>query len=445
MANDNMSAEHEQAAVKFAQAQEAYGKRHLAQALQLAQEALDIDNRYKEVHHWLAERYLEIDEPKKASREYQDLLRVDHDDQKAWEGLQQVDPVSAERMKRLSTIGPDPFVSPRRRAGDTEQFKSLDSLEAEGEQLATGEETSGDVNEMGQVTEAAAEAELGVAPPPWEFEQDRQYLQRWIAEPTVAMMISTIRQLWAEPEVFEATLTMCAHATERLHAQIFAAAGRAGQCLGVELPDLYILPERTMHSILVKDKPAILAVATRLLRVMDEPQLAFVMGRELGYLRSGYLAALQAVEIITGRKPRMPGDCADTLRETLIGQLGPWEADLDIQAHSRLQKLGHAWQQRAELSADRAGLLCCPDVQTAATAIAKTTADDADQAERVTLEQFLGQFEGQQPQQLAAIPVAEAPRKSPAYGAYRIQMLQWWATTAECSALREQTAGQESD
>ncbi len=60
----------------------------------------------------------------------------------------------------------------------------------------------------------------------------------------------------------------------------------------------------------------------------------------------------------------------------------------------------------------------------------------AEAASGVTLQQFMDQFAGQEASELAAIPVEERPWCSPAYGAYRIQMLQWWARTAEYQTLR---------
>lgn len=426
MANDEMSAEREEAQQKFAQAQEAYSRRHLQQAVQLAQEALRIDDRYHEVRCWLAQRYVETGEPHKASREYQTALRADPDNQEAWEGLERVDPASAARLKRLSQIRPDPFVAERQRTGDADFLASLDEIG--GTEVASEEMVAR--AEVGEVFE-----DTGPEPPAWEFEQDGEYLARWRSEPLVEAMVATVHELWTEFDAFESVLALCAHTPERLQPELFAAAHRAAQRLEVKAPDLYTLPERSMQLVLIKDQPATLAVPTRAMRAADELEMTFLIGRELSCLRSGYLAALQVVEVITERKPRQINDCTDSLRKSLAEQFEPWEAKLDGEGRSRLKKLGHAWQQRAELSADRAGLLCCSDIQAAATAVARMSTPDIDRAERMTLEQFLNQFAGQDPGQLAAIPVAEAPRRSTAYGAYRIQMLRWWATTPEYAEL----------
>ena len=442
MANDEMPTERERAEEKFAQAQKSYARSRWPQAEQLAQEALDIDKSYNEARRWLAELYREMDEPHKASREYQNALRLAPDDQQAWEGLERVDPASAARLRRLSTIAPDPFVA-QRRATAADLIEPLaemgvgedELVEPAGGLSGIGEETSEEMIARDEIGETVQEA--APAPPPWEFEQDREFLQRWLAEPVVETMADTIQGLWAEPDVFVSVLALCAHGSEKLHPQFFAALNQAAQSAKTEPPQLYILPERSLHPVLIKDGPALLAVPTRVVQIMTELELVFVMGRQLGHLRSGYLAALQAVEVITERKPQLFGDCADTLREVLADQLDPWQAELEAETLNRLKKLGHAWQQRAVLSADRAGLLCCHDIQAAATAIAKGATPDIDQAGRMNLEEFLSQFEGQDPGQLAAIPVQEAPWRTAAYGAYRIQMLQWWSTTAQFADLRE--------
>ncbi len=430
MDNDENDTERKLAEEKFAEAQHAYQRGRLERALQLAQQAVEIDNSFNEIRHWMAERYVEMDQPYRASREYQAALRINDQDQEAWDRLEQVDPTAAARLKRLSQIAPDPFVAKRQQAGATDLGESFDELGG------VGAET-GEMMTIGVADEGAED--VGPDPSTWEFEQDGEFLQRWLAQPVVETMVSTIRGLWAEPEPFESVLALCAHGSEQLHPQLFAAVNQAAQSLVVTPPELYVLPERTLHPVLVKDSPGILAVPTRATQTMAEAELVFVIGRELGYLCSDYLAARQAVEVITERKPQLLSDCADTLREVLDEQMGLWRAELDAEALGRLRRLGHAWQQRAALSADRAGLLCCRDIKAATTAIAKMATPNIDQAAQVTLDQFLSQFAGQDAGQLAAIPVSEAPGRSTTYGAYRIQMLQWWATTAEYAGLREAT------
>ena len=175
------------------------------------------------------------------------------------------------------------------------------------------------------------------------------------------------------------------------------------------------------------------AVPTGLIRAMKPGEMIFQIGREIGHIHTGYLAPMQAVKIITNRKARLIGDLASTLDEFLRANLKYWDEGLSKDDTERLKKLGHAWQQRCELTADRAGLVCCESVEIACAAIAKTTAKSIDEASVLTMDRFLEQFAGRDVGDLARIPVEESPSRNPAYAAYRIHMLKWWATTPECT------------
>jgi len=436
MGTEQLDSGHQAAQAKFAEAQRAYERRRVNQAVQLAQQALEIDQTYNEARHWLAERYLEMDQLREASREYQDILHQDRHDQKAWERLEEIDPTAAARLRRLSEIAPDPFVVRRQATADMNAFEPLEEAAPSDEEpmQEVGQPWRGGGEQAEELAGIAAEVVPVAAPPAWEYEQDREYLDRWLDEPVVHQITTAVQQIASEAEVFAPLLSQCQPADKQHHIQIIAAAGRASQRLGIQPPQLYIVSQPALYPCLLTDSPAILVVPAALAQVTEEAELLFLIGRELAWVRSGYLAARQAVAIITER-PAEAGDCAETVRQVIAEHCEPWDADLAAQAKSRLKKLGHAWQQRAELSADRAGLVCCQDIHAAGTAIAKGTMKNAEAASGVTLEQFMDQFAGQEASELAAIPVEERPWCSPAYGAYRIQMLQWWARTAEYQAL----------
>lgn len=172
---------------------------------------------------------------------------------------------------------------------------------------------------------------------------------------------------------------------------------------------------------------------------MSGPELEFHLGRELEYIRAGYLAEWQIADLIVDRPLRLVGDeTYETLRSLLHELMAPHENSIKKEEREHLAKIAHAWQQRATLSADRAGWLCCGDLERACLAIAKASSRTLDEAAKMTLSGFLEQFKGADPAKLAAIPPKELPDRSAPYAAYRIQMLRWWASTPQAKALREQ-------
>jgi len=483
MAMDDVSQERKSAQFKWHQAQNEAQRGHVDKAIDLGHLALEEDPQFHDVRLWLAHLYLDMDQPRKAASQLEEIIHADDGNREAWEMLKRVDPATADRLERLQSIAPDPFVAKRTAPLTDDLFDGDDMV---GDEPYEDEPASGAIGADPFVTTALTddivEEEPETAPPtsaaaqpapgrigkdpfikggpttdaivseeapassrepvseqrggfPWEYEQDRQFLAKWEAEPMVARMTAMVHELWHDIDAWDGVLALCAHADRRLHPTLFEAATLAATRLGVKPPDLYTVPERCMHPVIIKDQTPILAIPTGVIRAMSEEEMLFQIGREIGHIYTGYLAQMQIVKIICNRKARLVGDLASTLRDFVSDHLGGWELDIKRDELDRLKKLGHAWQQRCELSADRAGLVCCRDIDVACSALAKTTAKSVDEAAALTADRFLAQFEGSDVGDLAKIPVPESPSRNSQYAAYRIHMLRWWATTPQFAQM----------
>ncbi|NLO75163.1 MAG: hypothetical protein GX100_13790 [candidate division WS1 bacterium] len=475
-------------------------KGHLERAEECAKEALEFDGQLNEARIWLADLYIAQAEPYLASRQLQDAIYTDRTDSVAWEKLKEVDPISAARMARLSELAPDPFVS-HRVAELEDEFEDLGSEEEEAEEEyeegspwagVTGagqaaaelledfsddeEETAEDDEDLepeadsDHEVEVEAVAEITPATPPatapappaggvpsnpgsnnsgsalgpgaWEFEQDRQYLQRWLAEPQVQGMLEDLRDVWRLNEIkFMPAYDHAARMQRDRHPEIAAATEKCLHQLGLHDCELRMVVERGLHPVPITPAPPRLIIPTMLIKAMGGAELQFHLARSLEYIRAGYLPEYLVADTVADRPLRALGDESfEILRAIMHEIIYPHEGFLKKEEHEHLQKLAHAWQQRATLSADRAGWLCCGDLDEACLAIAKGSAHSLDEAAKITLEGFLEQFKGEDPAKLAAIPLKEIPDRSAPYAAYRIKMLQWWAKTPAGLKLREQFA-----
>ncbi len=459
MADESTSDRRRQAEAIFAEAQQAYANDRLAWAVEHAREALRVDGSYVQARHWLAERYIEVGATDRASRQYQIILRADRDDQKAWTALQAIDPEGADRIRRLHEIPPDPFVR-RRRARSTVEFDALEEIGVNQrvEEAATPflrERVSEDLEALDEVTsphemlevggifpERRADSsdaletldELGDEEPAltrealvWEFTEDREYYQQWLAIEGVGAVAAAIEEAWST-QVMEAVVAICTPAADN-HPQLVAAAAQAAQKLAADLPELYLIAEEHMQPLIIQDRPTILVVPEGICQVFSPAELSFVVGRCLSPILSGYLGPLQAVDVLLQR----PINSVRQLRLNWLELVAEATADIapawEPQARRRLRAIGHAWQQRVELSADRAGLLACGDIEASCDAIARGTAASVQEAAERTADRLMARYEGQNVAQLAAISVDEAPAISTEYAVYRIQMLQWWASS----------------
>ncbi len=473
MADDNLSERRREADRLFQEAREAYSKGRLAWAVEHARQGLRTDGSYNELRHWLAERYLEAEAVAQASRQYQLILRAAPDDHKAWTALAEIDPQGADRIKRLHEIPPDPFVAERlARGGDNfdsieaptageqpdeeaigtpflygseraEEFETLDELVPEQEAapassvlFVTDQEGAEEFQPLDQLS--PEEAGASERPRLWEFEQDRDYWQQWLATEPVPAVVAEIERLCTQPGGVDQILAQCVRLRPSSHPEAVAAAQTAAQQLGTDLPELFLVPEPDILPLVFREEPAAVGLTTGMLRTFNEAELTFVMGRCLGPILSGYLAALQAVDLLLARRIPISNELHPMVRDIFARATGPQTAQSTPEALAPVRAVGHAWQQRVELSADRAGLLACRDPDAACSAIARCTAERAQAATHLTIEKFMASYEGQDMQKLAAIPPQENPATSPDYAAYRVRMLRWWARTEDYQAACRQ-------
>ncbi|MFC4127570.1 M48 family metallopeptidase [Nocardia rhizosphaerae] len=120
-------------------------------------------------------------------------------------------------------------------------------------------------------------------------------------------------------------------------------------CVGVldaeSTPEMYVLQDPHVNAFTIgMDKPFIV-LTTGLLDLMDTEELRFVIGHELGHALSGhavYRTMLMHLLRLSASIGWMPG--------------GGWALRAIVAALME-------WSRKSELSGDRAGLLCCQDVE----------------------------------------------------------------------------------
>jgi len=148
---------------------------------------------------------------------------------------------------------------------------------------------------------------------------------------------------------------------ERQFPRLHRLLTEAGQALDVaELPEMFVANSPFANAVtLGMDKPFIV-VNSRLLGLLDDDELRFVVAHELGHAVSGH-AVYQTLLV---RIVNASG---------LFSSLPPWSLTLRI-----LQAALSEWSRKAELSADRAGLLATQDPSAAFRVHMKLASGSAD-------------------------------------------------------------------
>lgn len=125
-------------------------------------------------------------------------------------------------------------------------------------------------------------------------------------------------------------------ATPERHARVFEAAARAARALHLSAPPVYVTPQPgTAAQTLGTVEDATVIVPAPLAEALSPDELADLLGRECGRIQNGHVPYMTALHYLTNN----------------AGGLTRWAVK---PATASLT----SWARRAQITADRAGLLC---------------------------------------------------------------------------------------
>jgi uncharacterized tellurite resistance protein B-like protein len=166
---------------------------------------------------------------------------------------------------------------------------------------------------------------------------DKRFVKVLVAQSATTNALAARRQL----------LLSALRLTPDMAPEPHAALSHATSVLGIDAPvELYCVSESAINAFVVPPRPGgvvLLGLTSEALERFDPGELAFVLGHELGHALFGHFHFSPDVLI---------GD--DSIAPIHVARLC-------------------AWMRYAELSADRIGLLCCDDFDTAVRAFFKLT------------------------------------------------------------------------
>lgn len=123
--------------------------------------------------------------------------------------------------------------------------------------------------------------------------------------------------------------------------------------LGIPTPNVYVVPNIAQINAMTygTEDEAFIIVHAATVDMLDDAELRFVIGHECGHIQNNHVVYLTTLRVL------------QALLQASLGLLGP----VVLPATMALS----AWSRSAEVTCDRAGLLCCGDPDAATRAFAK--------------------------------------------------------------------------
>lgn len=432
MAEVQESAQRKAARIKMREALEQYEHRRVDRAVELMEEALELDPSFPEPRKWLGDYYESVGEHHLAISHYEKLVALDPDNEELWEAFRKIDPGAADRLYRLQHVAPDPFVA---RAVDT---SDLDDFEAEEPETETPEPAapaatrppSSDIllDEDEEEIEAAAAESL-----PWDHEQDAEMRERLAQIPAFNDVLDGFNLLWDDAATWRRLLRDAIPVFDAGWRELDGIIATAAGVLGAPVPITLTIEGHSACPLALPLHEPTLVIGMHLREALSPNELLFAVGWHLHLFLNRNAEFMWAADHITERDRERIGLHEEILAAAADFTVG-WDEGLPREEVERISKLCHAWEQRAVLSADRAGLLCCEDPEAACRSIAVCVGDPL-RDRTLSADDFLKEFKDVPPAKLAAISVKHDPWTDRQYAAYRILMLRWWATTDDHKRL----------
>jgi Zn-dependent protease with chaperone function len=181
----------------------------------------------------------------------------------------------------------------------------------------------------------------GISSRAWEHPADRGALTALRELRGFDEVLKAISGLWNERAWRLEYLGRAIRVDERQHPRVHRLFAEAAATLDVrELPELYIEFSPMLNASCVGMARPFIVVTSRSVELFDDEELRYLLGHELGHLLSGHAVYRTMMSILTGLASTLPlGPIL--FRMILFGLL--------------------EWWRKAELSADRAGLLAGQD------------------------------------------------------------------------------------
>ena len=158
---------------------------------------------------------------------------------------------------------------------------------------------------------------------------------------------------------------------ERQFPALFAKVASCADVLQIPLPTVYVSPELASlgANTFGSSDDATLVLAGALVDHLTEAELLFVIGHECGHIQNNHVVYLTALYYLTQTA-------------NVILRLGAQPAVLALRA----------WSRRAEITCDRAGLLCTRDLGTATAALIKLALGSRKLYGEINVDEYLRQF-----------------------------------------------------
>ncbi|WP_414515521.1 M48 family metallopeptidase [Nostoc sp. PCC 9305] len=217
--------------------------------------------------------------------------------------------------------------------------------------------------------------------PDYAFSLDQKLRQQLMAMGPVRAMVQTLVG-WAVPVVQQLHLMESIAVGPQQYPKIHALGEDCAHRLGIGVPQIFIYRDSTSnaYTIATDDVAPIIVLSSDIVESFTPEELKFVIGHECGHIHNLHGVYNTVCEIMTNQ-----------LAQGVL-QVVPTHGMLEPIIQGGLTIFFKRWSRCAEITCDRAGLICSGDINTAESALIKLITGGGDYLGKINIEEFRKQL-----------------------------------------------------
>jgi Zn-dependent protease with chaperone function len=173
--------------------------------------------------------------------------------------------------------------------------------------------------------------------------------------PGLDSLVAKVLEYGFERVYYLENLASNVRVTPRMFERLYRALGWGCKILGVEEPELYVQVDPIPNAFTYGHTRPFITLTSGLVDMLDDEERFFVIAHELGHIKAGHVLYTVLARNIA----------------TVVSMIGQATLGLGALLGQGLVLALHDWYRKAELTADRAGLLCVQDMNPAIRAFMK--------------------------------------------------------------------------
>ncbi len=247
----------------------------------------------------------------------------------------------------------------------------------------------------------------------FQYGPDRDALDMLAKAGPLKTVSRFLQENWSEPLIHGTLEGSAVQVTQKQFPRIRRIADTCQRILGMPATNVFIRHDAGLGASAFGSRKSCGVILTSgLVENLNEHELRFVIGRELGHIKADHLFYLNMIKLVTDSK---------------ILQNIPFLGE-GLRAFVMLFLL--PWQRKSQVTADRAGLLCCQNRVTAIKSLIKMALGARSLYDKVDIEEFLNQAEEVATRRFSVKNMGEYLSGSP-YVTNRVKELEaFWSSQA---------------